>query len=72
MGRCPWGASLAFRGVGGESRGYFFCPTFSTLESFQMKAHLNAYLWFIGFTLATKILVVPMAKTMNIPYVKDL
>lgn len=37
-----------------------------------MKAHLNAYLWFIGFTLATKILVVPVAKTMNIPYVKDL
>lgn len=37
-----------------------------------MNAHLKAYLWFIGFTIATKAIVAPMAKTMNIPYVKDL
>jgi len=37
-----------------------------------MKAHLNAYLWFIGFTLATKIIVAPIAKSMNIPFVQDL
>lgn len=37
-----------------------------------MNANVKAYLWFIGFTLATKIIVAPIAKTMNIPYVQDL
>jgi hypothetical protein len=37
-----------------------------------MKEHLNAYLWFIGFTLATKIILQPIAKQMNIPILQGL
>ena len=37
-----------------------------------MNSHLKAYLWFLGFTIATKAIIVPMAKSMKIPYVQDL
>lgn len=53
--------------------GHFGFQTIQPIHrSIQMKAHLNAYLWFIGFTLATKIIVAPIAKQMNIPFVQDL
>lgn len=37
-----------------------------------MKAHIQAYGMFLAFVLVTKVLVAPMAKNMNIPYLKDL
>lgn len=37
-----------------------------------MKEHAVAYAWFLGFVLVTKIVVAPMAKNMNIPFLKDL
>lgn len=37
-----------------------------------MNQHLKAYAWFLAFAVATKVFVAPMAKSMNIPFVKDL
>lgn len=37
-----------------------------------MNAHLKAYAYFLLFAIATKVVVAPLGKSMNIPYVKDL
>lgn len=37
-----------------------------------METKLKSYAWFLAFAVATKIIVAPMARTMNIPFVKDL
>jgi len=37
-----------------------------------VNAHLKSYLFFLGFLVATKAIVVPLAQNMGIPYVKDL
>lgn len=37
-----------------------------------MKQHLTAYAWFLGFVIATKVVVQPMAKQLNIPFLQDL
>lgn len=37
-----------------------------------MNTQIKSYLWFIGFSVLTAAVVVPLAKTMNIPFVKDL
>jgi hypothetical protein len=43
-----------------------------TTHEGNMNQHLKAYAWFLAFAVATKVFVAPMAKTMNIPFVKDL
>ncbi len=37
-----------------------------------MESKVKSYLWFLAFMVATQAVVVPLAKTMNIPFVKDL
>lgn len=37
-----------------------------------MTSHLKSYAWFVGFLLVTKVIVAPVAKQMNIPYLGDL
>lgn len=37
-----------------------------------MNAYVKSYLTFIGFTLVTAIVVRPVAKQMNIPFLSDL
>ena len=37
-----------------------------------MNAHIKSYLWFLGFMVATKVIVAPVAKQVGIPYIGDL
>lgn len=37
-----------------------------------MKHYLKSYAIFLGFLVVTKVVVVPMAQSMSIPYLKDL
>lgn len=37
-----------------------------------MNQHVKSYLFFIGFMVLTRAVVAPVAKSMNIPFVKDL
>jgi len=37
-----------------------------------METKLKSYAWFLAFAVATKIIVAPLARSMNIPFVKDL
>lgn len=37
-----------------------------------METKLKSYAWFLAFAVATKIVVAPLARSMNIPFVKDL
>lgn len=37
-----------------------------------MEQHLKAFGIFLGFALATKLLIVPVAKQMGLPYISDL
>lgn len=37
-----------------------------------MNAHVKSYLWFIAFMAVTKIVVKPVANSLNIPLVKDI
>ena len=41
-------------------------------ESLKMNAHVKSYLWFIAFMAVTKIVVKPVANSLNIPLVKDI
>ena len=64
----PMGRLLCVSGDQRDSGGTFQ-PRF---KGRNMNSHLKAYAYFLLFGIATKVLVVPLAKTMNIPYVKDL
>lgn len=37
-----------------------------------MESKIKSYAWFLAFAVATKIVVAPLARSMNIPFVKDL
>lgn len=37
-----------------------------------MQSHVKAYAWFLAFMVVTKVVVAPVAKQMNIPFVSDL
>lgn len=37
-----------------------------------MEKHAVAFAWFLGFALLTKVVVVPLAKQMAIPYLSNL
>lgn len=52
----------------GKDRGCHLSPQFGVLK---MNAHVKSYLWFLGFMLATKIVVKPIADNLNIPLLKD-
>lgn len=36
-----------------------------------MEQHLKSYAWFLAFMVATKVVVAPIAKNLNIPLVSD-
>ena len=65
-----------FRG-GGQIRGLQISPyqvPFSStfFESFKMNEHVKSYLYFIAFMAVTKIVVAPIAKSLNVPIVSDI
>lgn len=37
-----------------------------------MKEHIHSYLWFLGFMAVTKMVVAPVAKQLNVPFVSDI
>jgi hypothetical protein len=37
-----------------------------------MNAYVKSYATFVAFLLVTKIVVAPLAKSMNVPYLSDL
>lgn len=37
-----------------------------------MESKLKSYAWFLAFAIVTKVVVVPLATSMNIPFVKQL
>lgn len=37
-----------------------------------MPSQVKSYLWFLAFTVVTSAVVVPLAKQMNVPFIKDL
>lgn len=36
-----------------------------------MNAQVKSYLWFVGFLAITKIVVAPLAKSLNVPLISD-
>lgn len=63
MGRFVWIFAVATHSRGSRP---------STNGATTVSAHLKSYAWFLGFLIATKVIVAPVAKQMGIPYIQDL
>jgi len=37
-----------------------------------VETKLKSYAWFLAFAVATKVIVAPLAKSMNIPFISQL
>jgi len=37
-----------------------------------MNAHIKGFLWFLAFTLVTKVVIKPIATNLNVPLLKDI
>lgn len=68
MDTIPWG--VLFEKV--PSAGKVAATFQPTPMGLQMNAQVKSYLYFLAFAVGTKMIVVPLAKSMNIPFVKDL
>ena len=68
MDATPWGVLFSKADIGAK-----VAATFQPTHKGQtMNAQVKSYLYFLAFAAATKVVVVPLAKQMGIPFLKDL